>query len=785
MAAIFRHRCTARARLDMMRMLLLGASAIAAAPALAQAADASAGAPQQAAPAPNVDGGEVIVTAQKRAQNLQQVSAAVTAVSSDRLAAAHVDNLEGLQVVVPNVSFGNDFNVAKIFIRGIGMNVSTNGTDPAVAVYVDGAVISRPEAQFASLFDLERVEVLRGPQGTLFGRNAVGGAINLITAKPTHELSGYARFTAGNYDSFTGEGALSGPLADGIYARGAVRVDTRGGYGKNEFTGNDIDDLNRKMGRLELQFDKGGPFSALISGEYFNENDNANAVKYGSATFPGIASLFPVGQGGFATKPRDLASEIDPVNKLKTWSVTSTLDYKAAEWLTLRSVSNYRKVNQQLIQDLDVSSVVNSLATNGQAPTIQNRNPFSRQWSEELQGIIKTSRLEGVLGAFYFHENLGSLPNTQGVAPNGVGEPLDIPALTAAGIPITTPIPARFAFFNDLETSRAWALFGDLTYHLTDTIALKAGGRYSHERRTLDNHGYVIANNGKGPVVRTDFFDANTFGNFSPKAGIEYHPNNDLMLYYTFSRGFKSGTGEISLSKNPITDPETISAHEVGLKSQLFDRRLTFNVAAFYNRLHGLQLERTVFNQLLSFTTVFENATETEAYGVELDTSWRIAPGLRLDFSGTYLHSVFRNYFASNPNDARNVAGSPVFAPFLSDLDGNATRYSPKWTFDIHPQYDWRIGNGGMITFAGDVSYKSKQYHTEFNDDAMSQPAYVFANSNIRYTAPGGHVTLDLFVQNMFNKLERAGSFSLSSSREIGVTYLPPRTFGGTVGYRF
>jgi iron complex outermembrane receptor protein len=767
--------------------MLLGGSALLAAPAFAQAQPAPA-APQAVAAqdaAASTDGADIIVTAQKREQNLQKVSAAVTAVGKDRLVSAHVESLEGLQVVVPNVSFGNDFNVAKIFIRGVGMNVSTNGTDPAVAVYVDGAVISRPEAQFASLFDLERVEVLRGPQGTLFGRNAVGGAINLITAKPTHDFSGYGRFTVGNYDMFMGEGAVSGPLADGIYARAAVRVDTRGGYGKNEFTGNDVDDLNKKMGRLEVQFDKGGPFTALISGEYYTENDHANAVKYGSATFPGIASLFPVGQGGFATKPRDLSSEIDPLNRLKTWSVTGTLDYKANDWLAFLSITNYRKVNQQLIQDLDVSSVVNSLATNGQAPTIQNRNPFSRQWSQEVQAIVDASKLQGVFGAFYFHENLGSLPNTQGVAPNGVGEPGDIPALEAAGIPITNPIPARFAFFNDLETSRAWAVFGDLTYHLTDKLWLKAGGRYSHERRTLDNHGYVIANNGRGPVIRADFYDANTFDNFSPKAGLEYHPNNDVMLYYTFSRGFKSGTGEISLSKNPITDPETISAHEIGLKSQLFDRRLTFNVAAFYNRLHGLQLERTVFNQLLSFTTVFENATATEAYGVELDTSWRIADGLRLDFAGTYLHSVFRNYSASNPNDPRNVVGSPVFAPYLSDLDGNYTRYSPKWTFDIHPQYDWRIANGGLVTFSGDVSYKSKQYHTEFNDDAMSQPGYVFANANIRYTTPDGRITVEGWVQNMFNKLERAGSFSLSSSREIGVTYLPPRTFGGTIGYRF
>lgn len=779
---------------------LLCGTALVATPAWAQSADAQpqpATAPAQAAApanaaaasaaAPEVTQGneDIIVTAQKREQNLQQVPVAVTAVSSDRLAAAHIQNLEGLQVVVPNVSFGNDFNVAKIFIRGIGMNVSTNGTDPAVAVYVDGAVISRPEAQFASLFDLERTEVLRGPQGTLFGRNAVGGAINLITAKPTHDLTGYGRFTVGNYNTFTGEGAISGPLADGIYARAAVRIDTRGGFGKNIVTGNDIDNLNKQMARLQLEFDKGGPFTLLLSGEYYNEKDNANAVKFGSATFPGVPGLGPVGAGGFAPNPRDLASEVDPQNRLKTWSITATASYEISDALTLRSITNYRKMNQQLIQDLDVSAVVNSLATNGQAPTIQNRNPFSRQYSEELQAVVSTGRLDGVLGAFYFDEALGSLPNTQGVAPTGVGEPGNIPALTAAGIPITDPIPPRFGFFKGLETSRAWALFGDLTYRLTDKLSLKVGGRYSQEKRTLSNHGYVIANNGVGPVVRTDFDDQNSFGNFSPKAGIEYHPSQDVMLYYTFSRGFKSGTGEISLSKNPITDPETVSAHEVGLKSQLFDRKLTFNLVGFYNKLHGLQLERTAFNNVLSFTTVFENATSTEAYGVELDTSWRIADGLRLDFSGTYLHSVFKDYQASNPNDPRNVVGSPVFDPYLTDLDGNYTRYSPKWTFNVHPQYDWRLGNGGSLSFSGDVSYKSKQYHTEFNEDDMSQPAYTFVNGNIRYTTPDGKITIETFVQNLFNKLERAGSFSLASSREIGVTYLPPRTFGGTIGYRF
>lgn len=765
-----------RIRRSLGTALLLGASLAALTPAQAQA-------PADAAPEAPSD--EIIVTAQKREQNLQDVAVAVSAVSGSKLQDAHIENLEGLQTLVPNLSFGSDFNIAKIFIRGVGMNVSTNGTDPAVAVYVDGAVISRPEAQFASLFDMERVEVLRGPQGTLFGRNAVGGAVNLITAKPTHDLTGYARFTVGNYGEFMTEDAISGPITDGIYARAAGRIETRNGYGKNIVTGNDIDDLNKQMGRLELMFDKGGPLTFLLTGEYYHEHDHANAIKYVSPAFPGIPALGPLGAGGFAPNVRDLASNYDPVNYLQTWSITGTLDWKANDWLAFRSITNYRKVNQTLIQDLDASSVVNSPSTNGQASTIQSRNPFSRQWSEELQALVSTHRFDGVFGFFYFNEDLGSLPNFVANSPTGVGDPLSIPALRAAGIPVANPVQPYFNFYNDLETSRAWAVFADLTYHLSDQFVIKAGGRFSHERRTLENHGYIIGNNGKGPYLPRDFSDAKSFDDFSPKAGIEYHPNDDVMLYYTFSMGFKSGTGEISLSANPITNPERITSHEVGIKSQFLDRKITLNVAAFLNKLRGLQLERTFYDPVLSFRTTYENATATKAYGVEVDSQFRFSRSLRLNLSGAYLHSTFEDYFANDPLDPRNIAGSPVFDPANTDLSGNYTRYSPKWTFSAQPQYELFLPNDGRVIFATDISYKSRQYHTEFNTPALSQAPYTFVNGSIRYEAPGGQFSVDIFANNLFDKLERGGSFSLSTSREIGATYLPPRTFGATIGYRF
>jgi len=768
---------------------LIGGPALAqppveATPATPPPAAATAG---PATPAAAVEGGDIIVTANRREQNLQQVSVAVSAVGAERLQTSRIDSLSDLQVLVPNISFGNDFAIAKIFIRGIGTNISTTGAEPAVAIYTDGAVNARPEAQFASLFDLERVEVLRGPQGTLFGRNAVGGAVNFITAKPTRTFSGYGNFTYGNYNAVMGEGAISGPIVDGIYARAAVRVDTRDGFGVNEFTGNDIDNLNKQMGRLQLLLDKDGPLKVLLAGEYYHEKANANAVKYGGPTFPDTPALFPLGRGGFAQNGvRNIASEVDPQNLLNTYSFTGTIDYRLSDQLALRSITNYRHMRAKIIQDVDVSSVVNSLATTNTASSIQDREPYSSQHSQEVQALLNFGGLEGVVGAFYFHERFGAQPNNIGVGPDGRGEPGYIPALTAAGIAIPPDrIPARYNAFVGNQNATAWAGFADFSYHLGDQIVLKAGARYSREHRTLANVGYLIARAGLGPVIRYNSFDDKRFSAFTPKAGIEWHPSQDAMVYYVYQQGFKAGTGELSLTNNPIIGPEKIYNHEIGLKSQFLDRRLTANVALFYNKLTGLQLDRTTYDPVLSFITTFENAASTRAYGVEADLSMRFTPEFRVDVSANYLHSTFGTFLANDPTDPRNIAGSPVFAPIAANIRGNYTRYSPKWTYNVHPAYNLRLGSGARLLFQGDVSYKSRQYHTEFNSVRLSAPKYVIADASLRYTTADGRISVTGFLNNMFNKTQRAGTFALSTARELGVTYLPPRTFGGTIGYRF
>src|SRR5690606_34568293 len=229
---------------------------------------------------------EVIVTAQRREQALQDVGAAVTAVDSARLESQRIETLEDLQMIVPSITLGNDFNMAKLFIRGVGANTSTTGSETGVAMHVDGAVISRAEAQLTSMFDLERVEVLRGPQGTLYGRNAVGGSVNLITRKPTSEFEGYARATLGNFDQLDLEAAFSGPLTDRVLGRLAVKSDSHSGFGVNPVTGRDVDDLNRQMARAHLEFLASESLTWLLTGEIYTQRDASRALKFRAESYP-------------------------------------------------------------------------------------------------------------------------------------------------------------------------------------------------------------------------------------------------------------------------------------------------------------------------------------------------------------------------------------------------------------------------------------------------------------------------------------------------------------------
>jgi iron complex outermembrane receptor protein len=780
---------------------------------------------------------EIVVTAQKREQALQDVSVAVTAMSADRLVANQVNNLQDMQTIVPSVNFGSDFNQAKLFIRGVGANTSTTGNSTSVALYVDGAVVARAEAQLTSLFDLQRVEVLRGPQGTLYGRNTTGGSVNLITAEPTRELSGYARVTGGNYSALSEEFAVSGPITSSVLFRIAGKNETRGGFGVNPVSGQDVDDVNRRMTRGNLQFDFTDNVRLRLTGEYFRQNDSSGAVHYLRDSFPGVARLASLGAGGYAVEPRDLATESQPGTDTKTYAFTGNLHIAATDALSFTNIANYRSFKSSLFQDLDLSAVLDSLQTTGQATTVQERRIDSEQYSDELQVNYANRFFNIVGGAFYFHERQRPRDNVGLARRNGMES--NIAVLTAAGFDLATAYalcgyspgtvtggstviaPKRVCIHSDLG-NEAYAVFGQANIGLgamsdsLDSLSIKLGGRYSNERVDSANPAVIIARNGLGPVVSfttAGTFRKRKFSDFTPEYGIEWRPTGNILAYYTYSEGFKAGSGENAAGSTTIVDPEEMKNHEVGIKTSLFDRRMIVNLAYFHYTLDGAQLNKTIPGGPSGFQTIFQNAARTSADGAELELAGVVGGSFRWSGALSYTDAKFDDYTTLDPLNFLNiitpgctpwvVGTTPtpvncisgtyppgtVFPPGsgLIQLAGNQVRNTPKLAWNLHGEYDLPVqaALGGRLTLQADVSHKDRVYFSEYQRNLESSDPYTMVDAALLYTGSDDKVTVQLWGKNLTDEDQPSSTFALATGRLIGVTYLAPRTYGVTVGYRF
>lgn len=711
---------------------------------------------------------EVIVTAQKREQSLQDVSVAVTAVTADDLLRRNIKSIEDLQSYVPGVTFGNDFSFAKLFIRGVGLNSSFAGIDPSVALHVDGAVVAQASAQFASLFDLERVEALRGPQGTLYGRNATGGSINLITAKPTQTFSGYTNLSIGGSDlSYGVDSALSGPLTESTLGRVAVHYQHHDGYGVHTGSGNDIDDLNVVATRGHLQFKFSEDVQLLLSGEYAKEDDHSKSVHFIAPMFPvpPLPSLRAPGLPNVSVDSRDAGGDFRPSYESETWSATATLDWRLNDTVAFKSLTNYREFDDQLVQDFDVSDTVNGAFPPAPTSTTQLQAIGDEQFSQELQFIYEGDSLHGIAAAYYLTESIDSL-------------------VLIGRDPVRSPERSRVIVPATLDVD-AWAVFTNFTYDLTDMFSIKAGARYSAEERSEENHFGVAS-----PVSPAAVFDpvrtaSRDYSDFSPEVGVELRPNSNIMLYLTYGEGFKSGTANLGERVPRLVDPETIENFEAGMKSRLLNDSLQLNIAAFKYKVEDAQYDRTYAIVAPPFYAAqLENAATTDGRGVELETSWLATDRFRLSLNGTYYHIRFDEFLSQNPiNPALFGPGGSTLPP--DDLSGNRPRNTPDWSAELSATYEWPLKSGASLAFTGSAASRDKQYYTEFNDEITSQDSYTLYDANLLYTAQDGKLTVNLWGKNLSDEMVVAGIYVISTTRTITGSYLPPRTYGATVGYKF
>ncbi len=712
---------------------------------------------------------EVVVTATKRAETLINTPASVSAVTASALGAGKIQNMADLAEAVPDLSVGNQFGVNRAFIRGIGLTSIDLGGDGAVAFLQDGAQIARPAEQLSGFYDLERVEVLRGPQGTLYGRSATAGVINMITKKPTDHLDGYANLTFGNFAAKTFEGAIGGPLNDVVSGRIAAKIEDHGGYGRNLYTGTPIDNRRAQAVRASLRIKPGNGLVADLIVDYMHENDDNYAFHYFGPTVTTNAGLpaeaFYGGKTIFdccgTANPNlhNIWSSVDPVNKRHGIGATAILDWSPGGY-ELKSITSYRNFSRHNEDDLAVSDA-----------HLYGRNLYdevSESYTQDFTLSTKAAGIDWLAGLSFFHERLyGSVkvPLT-GIAVLLTGGNCS-PLVANAAVACNALDNGNYWQLGTVTTN-AYGVFVQGTYALTSKLDLTAGVRFNHEARSGTGSFIFDALGVNTPTDQSASWNAVT-----PKLLLEYHIDSNRMLYASVNRGFKSGVINVG-SQNPVINPEYVWAYETGYKAKLLDDRMQFTAAAFYYDYKDLQVG--FVNAQSVVTTV--NAASARNYGLETELSAKLTPRLELDLAATYLSA---KYTAFTTGDYRNGFAQTSVA-------GNYLDNAPPYTARVALDYSVPLtGGAGTLHFRAEDAYQGRIYFTEFNNGDATQPGYGLVNASAGWDSDDAHWSATAWIRNATDKFAIANniiSAPLYASVRVG-TVMPPRTYGVTLGYKF
>lgn len=730
--------------------------------------------PQDEATAPDTVQ-DIVVTAQKNRTNIQRTAIAISAVSGDTLRTQQVADIQGLAQSLPSVNFGQTTGNARIAIRGVGLDNISLGNEGRVAYHVDGVYVARPAAALASFYDVERVEVLRGPQGTLYGRNATGGAVNVITASPSNTLNGYAEATYGNYNLKKIEAGIGGPLADGLSARLSFQVVDRDGYGRNVTLGGDVDDQRTQAVRGQLRFHPSRLIDLTIAADYFHQDDHAYVLHYlgagspaapATSTTPALTGAVPKGLrlGGVVPgDPRDVAADQRPFNKREFYDLTANLKIDLGA-VNIFSIMGYRHATYHIETDLDVTS----------APlSVYDQYELSKTFSQELRvagSFGGTS--EWMLGGYYFNESYFG----------GTRIPLD-PVATGSNVPGST-LPALTSlrqgnYTMGNQSTRAYAAFGNAKIPLLPELSLRLGARYSSERKSVDEERFLNLVTPFPPFV--GFFPAlppggvrgqqeHTWSSFTPSVTLQYEPRRGLFMYATYSKGFKSGGFNLGNLQPPFA-PEKITDYEAGVRADWLGGRLRTNLSAFYYDYTNLQV-----SQVLGATIFIQNAASARIYGLEAELSATPVRNLRLDANVSLLNSKYEDFSSVDP--ARAVLGA-------INLSGNHLTQAPSYTLNLSAAYTIPSAVGAF-TIRGESRFVDRVFLTFYNLNTTSQSPYQQYNAFATWQSHGG-LYASVFMRNIANKRVIASEFvstALVGFPIVG-TFEPPRTFGATLGYKF
>ena len=671
----------------------------------------------------------VTVTAEKRETTLQTTPLSVSAFTSDGVGRLNAANTEDLQFSIPNFNFSAFKADSRITIRGVSNGNLTIGGDPGVAFHQDGVYLTRGGLTNNEFFDIERIEVLRGPQGTIYGRNAVGGVVNVITAKPTDVFEGHGDVLYGSWNRLRIRGAVNIPIAEGFAARIAAVSDEHEGYVTNVFDGEKLSDRNFTGIRGHLQYSPEPGHSYLLTVVH-ERSDGTGIIRklLEPNPSPELAGQGPEPTDPYEVNHNDIDQEI--VNRFGI-SFTAQIPLGFAE---LKSISAYNRSRVFQFLDLDDTDVDFVKVS---------RDDRDRTFTQELQLTGNVGEdWDWIFGLFYMDSNVFN----------------DVPFEI---VPVGTLL-----LFADQEL-RAYAAFAQATYSVTDRLRLTAGLRYSYEKKlateTNDSFGDIVSR-------QTRFSD----NAWTPRFVIQYDVTDEIMGYASVTRGFKSGGFNMS-SFVPPYDSEFIWSYEAGIKSTWFDRRLQFNLSGFYYDYSDLQ---TSVRQPGDLVFTIRNAANAKIHGVEVEITALPIKNLELSFALGYIKGTYDELLTAD-------ATRPELG--ILDLSGNNIPRTPRFKGSLGAEYWIDLVNVGSLTLRMDLNFQDKVYFLPFNVAPYLEGGYAKLNFSVTYESADGRWSAKAFFRNVTDKatISEAIPGLITTVPSAQAFYDPPAHWGISIGHRF
>lgn len=712
---------------------------------------------------------DIVVTARKREERLQDVPIAVTAVNADAMDSRGWDSVSDLQQATPNISFtpgqgGNSGGIAP-FIRGVGENDFIITSDPAVGLYIDGVYVARTFGAMTELMGVDRIEVLRGPQGSLFGKNTIGGAISITTKVPGQEFGGEADLRYGSFNTVRARARVEVPLAQD-WSLGVSALGEFGEGWQKIPSGDNLGNKNVVAGRATLHHD-GEKLDVTLSADGLHRRQNSAAhsmLSFTPSFFSGLQSTF---LAPCCTAP----SRIDRTDSTPflnrddsdAFNTQLTLSYDLGAG-TLKSISAYRWLHMVFGRDGDASSTINY------AGDIHDEH--AKQFSQELQYTTPFAGDRGnlLVGAYYFRER--SVDETKLIVAEGLYN-----ALLGAGFP---PATATFLDFNldflNRQTTTNYAVFGNATFDVTDALTVELGGRYTSEKKRFFQRA-MRRESGAPLLFNTPQYElSDSWNNFSPRASLSYDFSDNAMGYVSWSRGFRSGgfNGRpTSLEEVGGYNPETLTAWEGGLKTEPAPG-ITFNLALFRNQYRNQQLLITTVSATTGLLVVrTENAGKSRIQGLEAETSLRLAPGLRLAGTLGILDAQYQKYVSV-------IAGVPT------DVSSRKPKQAPKLTASGSIAYETALTDEVTGNFRVDAAYRSRTYIDVENTPLLQAPKHAIVNASATFTLPADNVSLRFAVDNLTKQRVPVAGYDGSAAFGFVEAYFnDPRRWSVSLGYKF